>query len=112
MFKLPLARLSVARSGALLSIVRWLPILIAPIAVLWTYGKIQAVHRERAEHRVEQLTVENARLDKALERMKTFELERVARTATHAKDLASIANEDSDVLSLPAPDIVVNVLRP
>ena len=70
--------------GSLVSIVKWSALLIAPLIGLYSYGKVQAVQRQVAEDRVEQLTVEAGRLNAALKQVENFEQDQTdPRTSVH-----------------------------
>ena len=73
---------------------------------------MQAVQRQVAEARVEQLTVEAGRLNAALKQVENFEQDRQIRERQYTQSARTIATDDSAVLDMPAPDSVVTVLRP
>lgn len=96
---------------AILGIGKWLPLLIAPFAILLTYGKVQSAQKQTAQLRVEQLTNDIRVLSTQMAQMEQFVVQTQKRATAHAERQQVLNNEKDSVLDMLAPTTVVDILR-
>ena len=112
---LSLIRSDVSRwlSGAtVLTIGKYLLLLMTPLSLLYTYGKVQSVARHDAEARVEQLTNDVRTMSTALAQAEAYSVTRRQQINSAAVERTVLTNDDGETLDLPIPDSIVDILRP
>lgn len=99
------------KATGLLTIGKYLVLLILPLTILYANGRVQAVERMKAEQRVLQLTNDLRIMSKSLAIAEDYVTRTKIIRAEHAKRLEVLNDENSDVLDMPAPATVVDILR-
>ena len=112
---LSLIRSDVSRwvsSARVLTIGKYLLLLMTPLSLLYTYGKVQSVARQDAEARVEQLTNDVRTMSTALAQAEAYNALRRQQINSAAVERTVLTNDDGETLDLPIPAAIVDILRP
>jgi hypothetical protein len=115
MLKFPFLKADLSRwfsTFNVFSIGKVLLLLIAPFSLLFAYGQVQSAEREVAEQKVEQLTADVKTLARSLAMAEAYNASREASVARQTTDTRVLSYVTDEVLDMPAPIDVIDILRP